>query len=67
MGAALFGLAIVGSEVKVNVVTLAEGSSEVGVNLVTLAKGSSVGTEEGELMVGNLGVGDALVGLVVVG
>jgi hypothetical protein len=36
---------------------------KVKVNVVTFAEGSSVGTEEGELVVGNMGMGAALVGL----
>jgi hypothetical protein len=40
---------------------------EVGVNVVGIAEGDSVGTEEGELVVGNMEVGAALVGLPAVG
>ena len=53
VGAALVGLPVV--------------DSEVGVNVVGVAEGDSVGTEEGELVVGNVGVGAALVGRPVVG
>jgi hypothetical protein len=49
------------------VLGLAVVGSEVGVKVLTFAKGISVGTEEGELVVGNMVVGAVLVGLVVVG
>ncbi len=45
VGAALVGLAVVGSEVEVNIVTFSEGDY--------------VATEEGEPLPGNMGVGAA--------